>query len=123
MLLPFELVAFQSHCCCRKSTTTVAIKRTIIQATTTSIQEPSFSTSTGINMASPTIKTCKSIDPKEEYLVDLDTSIPETILTLSSLNQINQTILDNSNIISNSFCTSMSIFTLEPTFLHPEFVH
>ena len=63
------------------------------------------------------------IDPKEEYLVDLDASIQETMLPLGSLNQIKQTILDNSNIISNSFCSSLSQFTLEPTFPHSEFVH
>ena len=27
---------------------------------------------TGINMATSTIKTCKSVDPKEELLIDLD---------------------------------------------------
>ena len=74
-------------------------------------------------MASPTIKTCKLIDPKEEYLVDLDASIQETMLTLGSLNQIKQTILNNSNIIFDSFCSSLSQFTLEPTFPHPKFVH
>ena len=74
-------------------------------------------------MASPTTKTCKSIDPKEEHLVDLDDSIQETILTLGSLNQIKQTILNNLNIISDSFCSSLSQFTLEPTFPHPKFVH
>ena len=99
------------------------IKKTIIQATATSIMKPSFSASTGIDMASPAIKTCKSIDPKEEYLVDLDASIQETMLTLGSLNQIKSTILDNSNIISDSFCSSLSQFSLEPTFPHPEFVH
>ena len=74
-------------------------------------------------MASPTIKTCKLIDPKEEYLVDLDASIQETMLTLGSLNQIKQIILDNPNIISNIFCSSLSQFTLEPTFPYLEFVH
>lgn len=83
-------------------------KRTIIQATTTPILKPSFSAFTGIDMASPAIKTCKSIDPKEEYLVDLDASIQETMLTLGSLNQIKQTILNNSNIIFDSFCSSLS---------------
>jgi hypothetical protein len=74
-------------------------------------------------MASLAIKTCKSIDPKEEYLVHLDASIQETMLTLGSLNQLKQTILENSNIISDSFCSSLSQFSLEPTFPHPEFVH
>ena len=59
-------------------------------------------------MASPTIKTCKSIDPKEEYLVDLDASITENKFTLGALNQIKQVIMDNSDIISNNFCSSLS---------------
>ena len=51
-------------------------------------------------MASPAIKTCKSIDPKAEYLVDLDASIQETMLTLGSLNQIKQTIMDSRGLQS-----------------------
>ena len=74
-------------------------------------------------MASPAIKNCKSVDPKEDFLVDLDASIQEIVLTLGSLNQIKQTILENLNIISNSFCSSLSQFFLEPTFPYPEFVH
>ena len=64
-----------------------------------------------------------SIDPREEHLVDLDAFIQETRLTLGSLSQIKPTILKNSNIISDSFCSSLSQFSLEPTFAHPEFVH
>ena len=74
-------------------------------------------------MASPAIKTCKFVDPKEEYLVDLDASVKESMLTLGSFNQIKQTIMDNSNIISDSFYSSLSRFTLEPTFPHPDIVH
>ena len=74
-------------------------------------------------MVSPAIKTCNLIDPKEEYLVDLDTSIQETMLTLGSLNQIKQIIMDNSNIISDSFCSALSQFTFESTFPYTEFVH
>ena len=55
-------------------------------------------------MASPAIKSCMSIDPKEEYLVDLDASIQENKLTLGSLDQIKQVIMNNSDIISNNFC-------------------
>ena len=50
-------------------------------------------------MVSPAIKSCKSIDPGEDFLVDLDASIQETKLTLGSLSQIKQTILNNSDII------------------------
>ena len=59
-------------------------------------------------MASPAIKSCKSIDPGEDFLVDLDASIQETKLTLGSLSQIKQTILNNSDMISESFCSTLS---------------
>ena len=39
-------------------------------------------------MASPTIKSCKSIDPGKYFLIDLDASIQETKLTLGPLSQI-----------------------------------
>ena len=70
-------------------------------------------------MASLAIKSCKLIDPGEDYLVDLDASIKETRFTLGSLSQIKQTILNNSDMISDSFCSSLSQFSLEPTFPHP----
>ena len=62
----------------------------------------------GINMVTSAIKTCKQVDPKEEFLIDLDAAIKENELSLGNLNQIKQTILDNSNIISDSFCSSLS---------------
>ena len=74
-------------------------------------------------MVTSTIKTYKSVDPKEELLIDVDATIKETELTLGTLNQIKKTILDNSNIISDSLCSSLSQFTIEPTFPFPEFVH
>ena len=74
-------------------------------------------------MASPTIKTCKSIDPGEDFLIDLDAFIQETNLTLGPLSQIKQTMLSNSNMISETFCSTLSQFSLEPTFPHPELVH
>ena len=74
-------------------------------------------------MASTTIKTYKSVDPKEEFLVDLDASIQENRLTIGTLDHIKQVIMDNSNIISDNFCSSLSQFTFEPTFPYPEFVH
>ena len=39
-------------------------------------------------MASNAIKTYKSINPKEEFLVDLDAAIQENKLTLRTLDQI-----------------------------------
>ena len=69
------------------------------------------------------IKTCKSVDPKEEILIDLDVRIKETQLTVGTLNQIKHTIMDNLNIISHTLCSSLSQFTIEPTFSFPEFIH
>ena len=74
-------------------------------------------------MASPAIKTYKSIDPREDFLIDLDAFIQETSLTLGPLSQIKQTMLSNSNMISKSFCSTLSQFSLEPTFPHLEVVH
>ena len=74
-------------------------------------------------MASFAIKTFKSIEPKEEFLVDLDASVQESRITLGTLDHIKQVIMDNSNIISDNFCSSLSQFTFEPTFPYPKFVH
>ena len=59
-------------------------------------------------MASPAIKSCKSIDPREDFLIDLDASIQETKLTLGSLSQIKQTILNNYDMVSDSSCSTLS---------------
>ena len=48
-------------------------------------------------MATSTIKTYKKADPKEELLIDLDATIKEIELTIGTLSQIKQTILDSSN--------------------------
>ena len=78
---------------------------------------------TSINMTTNAIKTYKNVDPKEELLIDLDVVIKETELTLGTLSQIKQTILDNLNIISDTLCSSLSQFTIEPTFPFPELIH
>ena len=74
-------------------------------------------------MTTNAIKTCKNVDSKEELLIDLDAAIKETELTLGTLSQIKKTILDSSNIISDALCSSLSQFTIEPTFPFLEFIH
>ena len=74
-------------------------------------------------MAFPAILSCKSIDPREDYLIDLDAFVHETNLTFGPLSHIKQLLLDNSNMISQGFCSNISQFSLEPTFPHPELVH
>ena len=74
-------------------------------------------------MAFLAILSCKSIDPGEDYLIDLDAFIHETILTFGPLSHIKQVLLNNSNMISEGFCSNISQFSLEPTFPHPELVH
>ena len=39
-------------------------------------------------VAFTTIQTCKSLDPKEESISDLDAEIYETVLTLGNLTEI-----------------------------------
>ena len=73
-------------------------------------------------MVTSAIKSCKQATPKEEFNVDLDSAIRENEFTLGTLSQIKQTILDNPNIISNSFYSSLSQFVIEPTFPYPEFI-
>ena len=75
------------------------------------------------DMVSPAILSCKSIDPGEDYLIDLDAFIHETNLTFGPLNHIKQVLLNNSNMIYEGFCSNISQFSLEPTFPHPELVH
>ena len=74
-------------------------------------------------MASSAIKTCKQVDPTKEFIIDLDASIKENELTLGMLNQIKKTIMDNSNIIFDSFYSSLSQFTFELTFPYAKFIH
>ena len=74
-------------------------------------------------MTSPAILLCKSIDPGADYLIDLDAFVRETSLTFGPLSHIKQLLLDNSNSISQGFCSNISQFSLEPTFPHPELVH
>ena len=74
-------------------------------------------------MMTHSINTCKSTDPKEELLIDLDATITETKLTVRTLSQIKWTIMDNPSIITNTLCSSLSRFTIEPTFCFPEFTH
>lgn len=69
------------------------------------------------------IQTCKSTDSKEELLIDLDATIKEKKLTIGTLSQIKKTITDNPSIISDTFCSSLSKFTIQPTFPFPKFVH
>ena len=44
-------------------------------------------------------------------------------LTIGTLSQIKKTIVDNPNIIPDTFCSSLFEFTIEPIFPFPEFVH
>ena len=60
---------------------------------------------------------------KEELLIDIDIIIKETKLTFGNLIQVKETIMDNSNIVLHTFCSSLSQFTIEPTFPFPEFIH
>ena len=63
---------------------------------------------TEFDMASPTILSYKSIDPREDYLIDFDAFIHETNLTFGPLSHIKQVLLNNSNMIFKGFCSNIS---------------
>jgi hypothetical protein len=74
-------------------------------------------------MASSAIVSCKSIDPAEDFVIDLDVFINETTLNFGPLHHTKQLLADNSHAISPSFCSNIAQFTLEPTYPYPELVH
>ena len=74
-------------------------------------------------MVSPAILSCKSVDPGEDYLIDLDAFVHETSLTFGPLSHVKELLSNNSNIISQGFCSNVSHFSLEPTFPYPKLVH
>ena len=73
--------------------------------------------------ATSAIQTCKSVDPAEAYIVDLDASIAETKFTIGDQSQIKDTIAQSPKLISKAFFSSLSQFTIEPTFPFLELIH
>ena len=73
--------------------------------------------------ATSAIQTCKSVDPTESYIIDLDALITETKLTIGNQSQIKNTISQSPELISEAFCSSLSQLTVKPTFPFPELIH
>ena len=74
-------------------------------------------------MAASAFLSCKSLDPAEDFVVDLDTPISETILHFGPLHHTKQLLADNSQTVSPRLCSNLSQFALEPTYPYPELVH
>jgi len=70
-----------------------------------------------------TIQTCKSLDPKEESISDLDAKIYETMLMLGILTKIRNKLTQTPNFIPDSFSSSLFEVTIEDTFSFPNFIH
>ena len=67
--------------------------------------------------------SCKSLDPAEDFVIDLDMSISETTLNFGPLHHMKQLLADNSHAISPRLCSNLAQFALEPTYPYPELVH
>ena len=67
--------------------------------------------------------SCKSLDPSEDFVIDLDTPISKTILNFGPLHHTKQLLADNAHIISPRLCSNLAQFALEPTYPYPELVH
>ena len=74
-------------------------------------------------MATSTISSCKTIDPAEDFVIDLDVFISETTLNFGPLHHTKQLLVDNSHAISQSFCSNIAQFAVEPMYPYPELVH
>ena len=67
--------------------------------------------------------SCKSLDPAEDFVVDLDTPISETTLNFGPLHHTKQLLADNAHTISPRLCSNLAQFALEPTYPYLELVH
>lgn len=74
-------------------------------------------------MATSAFLSCKSIDPAEDFVIDLDVSISETTLNFGPLHHTKQLLADNSHAISLRLCSNIAQIALEPTYPYPELVH
>ena len=63
-----------------------------------------------------TIQTCKQLDPKEDWLTDLDAEVYETTLTLGNLTKIKNKLTQHPNFIPDNLCSSLFEVTIELTF-------
>ena len=70
-----------------------------------------------------TIQMCKSLDPKEEFISDLDAKIYKTILIFGNLTEIKNKLTQILNFIPDNFYLSLFKVTIEPTFPFPDFIH
>ena len=74
-------------------------------------------------MATSAFLSCKSIDPAEDFVVDLDVSISEATLNFGPLHHTKQLLTDNSQTVSPKLCSNLAQFALEPTYPYLELVH
>ena len=74
-------------------------------------------------MAASAFSPCKSINPAEDFVIDLDVSINETALNFGPLHHTKQLLADNSHAVSPRLCSNLAQFALEPTYPYPELVH
>ena len=70
-----------------------------------------------------TIQSCKSLDPKEDLITDLDAEIYETVPMLGNLTKTKNKLTQIPNFIPNIFFSSLFEVTIEPTFPFLDFAH
>ena len=59
-------------------------------------------------MATSAFLSCKSIDPAEDFVVDLDVSISEAVLNFGPLHHTKQLLADNSQAVSPRLCSNLA---------------
>ena len=68
------------------------------------------------------IESCKFLDPKEEQLIDLDTGISETNLTLGNLTKIKIKLTQIPNLILDTFSSSFIVSEIGTSCFQPFFI-
>ena len=65
---------------------------------------------------------CKFLEPNEDYIVDSQGEIFETLLTLGTMKELKQQLFMSSPLIPDQLKVVINFYTLEPSFLFLEFV-
>ena len=70
-----------------------------------------------------TIQTCKQLDLKEDWLIDLDAEVYEMPLILGNFIVIKNKLTQIPNFVPDNLCSSLFEVTIEPKSPFQDFVH
>ena len=69
------------------------------------------------------VPPCKILDLDQETIVDIDGEIYESVITLGHITELKEKIESQNTLVPKQVRIFVKCFTVEPTFLFPEFIH